>query len=346
MHCTGNSCGPQHSSIWSVFSTNTIMALGLAHAAFCHLIMGANMQALERKHGRWRLSKIPPMFPMVPLCIKVTWAQAASLQVHTVFPCKTKAVHVSSTHLAFLFDKWKELLNTCSKFDKLLNSIEQPQLFQVQQHCANEWEEFPAHKALHLSCQARKQNELFPSNLTPEGSATCCISLFSKTWDAHVQKWIHVCLSRTTALLHCASMMQLSSPKMTQKSSVCCSNSKTSSTTFCMTRCFHHTLEFNSRIHLIDASNCHSHTSSHLQLTSWVSVMPTHVPLQLHPHSSSTWILCHLTKASIVNQLWTFHCALGTTLTLSALVQSTLAFAVACVLIKFTVMLSRRLDII
>ena len=122
-----------------------------------------------------------------------------------------------------------------------------------------------------------------------------CVSLLSKTWDLYVQKWIHVHLSRTIALLHYAWMMQLSSPKMMQKLSLCCSNSKTSSVTSCVTKCFHHTWEFNSTIHPMDASNCHSHTSSLPQLTSWVLVMPTHGQLQLCFHSSNIWIFHHLT---------------------------------------------------
>ena len=81
----GNGCGPQHmsflfnllSSIWSVFATNTIMVLGLVYAAFYHSIIKAKMQAFERKHSQWRLSKILPMFLMVPLCINVTLAQSS-----------------------------------------------------------------------------------------------------------------------------------------------------------------------------------------------------------------------------------------------------------------------------
>ena len=76
---------------------------------------------------------------------------------------------MSHTHLAFLFDKWKELLDTYSTFNKLLDSIEPPQPFQVDQHCANEWEEFLAHKALHHSCQGKFADELFPD---PKSVAT------------------------------------------------------------------------------------------------------------------------------------------------------------------------------
>ena len=102
------------------------------------------------------------MFLMVPSCINATLAQAASLQVHTVCSLKTKVPHVSSAHLAFLFDKWKESLDTRSAFEKSLDLIDQPQPFQVEQHCANEWEEFLAHKALPHSCQGEFADELFP----------------------------------------------------------------------------------------------------------------------------------------------------------------------------------------
>ena len=156
----GNVYGPYYmsyfvnllSSIWLIFATKSVMVLGTLYAAFHHLIMGNKIQAFERKHGRWRLSQILPMFLMVLWCINVTLVQAASLQGHTVHPFKTKVPHVSSIYLAFLFDKCKESLNTCSAFERLLNSINQPQPFQVDQHFANEWKEFLAHKALCHSC--------------------------------------------------------------------------------------------------------------------------------------------------------------------------------------------------
>ena len=47
----------------------------------------------------------------VSSCVNVTTVQAASIQVHTVHPVKTKSPHVSAIHLAFLFDKWKESLD-------------------------------------------------------------------------------------------------------------------------------------------------------------------------------------------------------------------------------------------
>ena len=145
------------------------MVLGLIHAAFHHLIMGAKIQAFERKQGCWRLFKILPMFLMVLLCVNAMSVQAASLQVHTVCQIKMKAQHVSSTHLAFLFDELKESLNTHSNFKKLLDSIEPHQPFQVDQHCANKWEGFPAHEALCCSRQGKFAKEWFANNFDQEG---------------------------------------------------------------------------------------------------------------------------------------------------------------------------------
>ena len=175
-YCVGNVHGPYYmscfinllSSAWSIFATTEGMALGILYAAFYHSMMGNKIQDFERKHGQWRLTKILPIFLMVLLCINVTSVQAAGLQVHSVHPVKTKVPHVSSVHLAFLFDKWKELLDTCSAFNKLLESIDQPQLFQVDQHHANESEEFLAHEALCCSCQGKFAEELFPD---PKGVA-------------------------------------------------------------------------------------------------------------------------------------------------------------------------------
>ena len=96
----------------------------------------------------------------------------ATFQVHTVCPVKTKAPHVSSVYLAFLFDKWKESLNPHSNFEKLLDSNKPHQLFQVGQHYANEWEEFQAHEALHFSCQGEFAKELFPNNFDFANCAT------------------------------------------------------------------------------------------------------------------------------------------------------------------------------
>ena len=160
------------SGIWSFFATKTITVLGLICTAFYHSIMGAKIQAFERKHSHWKLSQILPMFLMVFLCINVTSVQAASFQVHTVCPVKMKAPHFSSTHLAFLFNKWKESLNTHSNFEKLLNSIKPHQLFQVGLHCANKWEEFLAHEALHCSCQSKFVQELFSNNSSFANYAT------------------------------------------------------------------------------------------------------------------------------------------------------------------------------
>ena len=58
-----------------------------------------------------------------------------------------------------------------------------------------------------------------------------------------------------------------------QKLNVCCNSSTTSTTTFCVTRCSCHIWASSSRICPTDASNCHSCTSNHPQLTSWVLVM-------------------------------------------------------------------------
>ena len=95
---------------------------------------------------------------MVPSCINAILVQAASLKVHTVRPLNAKV----TAHLALLFDKWKESLDTHSAFDKSLDSIDQPQPFQVEQHCASEWEEFLAQEALCRSCQGEFADELFP----------------------------------------------------------------------------------------------------------------------------------------------------------------------------------------
>ena len=151
-------------SIWSIFATNLLMVLDIVCAVLYHLTMGTKIQAFERKHGRWKFTKILPMFLMVLSCINVTSVQVASLQVHSTRPVRVKAAHVSSIHLAFLVNKWKELLNTLSAFDKLLDLIESPQPFQVDQHCANKWEEFLAHKALHCLCQGEFASELFPTS--------------------------------------------------------------------------------------------------------------------------------------------------------------------------------------
>ena len=43
---------------------------------------------------------------------------------------------VSSIHLAFLFDMWKELLDEQSDLKKLLDTVEPPQSFQVSPNCA------------------------------------------------------------------------------------------------------------------------------------------------------------------------------------------------------------------
>ena len=73
-----------------------------------HSIMGTRIQAFERKHGHWKFTRVLPMFLMVLSCINVTTVQAASIQFHTARPTKMKSPHVSSIHLAFLFDKWKD----------------------------------------------------------------------------------------------------------------------------------------------------------------------------------------------------------------------------------------------
>ena len=112
------------SRIWLIFAVKLIVVSGFVHAAFYHSIMGTNTQTFERKHGQWKLIKILPVFLMALFCINVTSVQAASLQVHTICPVKTKASNVLSTHLAFLFDKWKESLDTHSSFKKLLDLIE------------------------------------------------------------------------------------------------------------------------------------------------------------------------------------------------------------------------------
>ena len=135
------------SGIWSFFATKMIMVLGLICAVFYHLIMGAKIQAFERKHGRWKLSRILLKILMVSLCINVTSEQVASFQVHKGFwPVETKVAHVSSVHLAL------ESLDTSSNFEMLLDLIEPHQPFQVDQHCANELEEFLECKALCCSC--------------------------------------------------------------------------------------------------------------------------------------------------------------------------------------------------
>ena len=96
---------------------------------FCHSVMGTKSQTFERKHSQWKLTQIPPMFPMAPSCINETLVQAASLQVHTVCPVKAKVPHFSSVHLVHLFNKWKESLNACSSFKKPLDSTEPHQPF-------------------------------------------------------------------------------------------------------------------------------------------------------------------------------------------------------------------------
>ena len=83
-------------------------------------------------------------------------------QCNTVCPFKTKAPLVLSVHLAFLFNKWKESFDTCSSFQKVLDSIVPPQPFQVDQHYAKEQEAFLAHTALGCSCQGKFADELFP----------------------------------------------------------------------------------------------------------------------------------------------------------------------------------------
>ena len=79
---------------------------------------------------------------------------------------------------------------------------------------------------------------------------------------------------------------------------------------------------------LLGALNCCNLTSSLPQLKSWVLVMLSHAHPQLPHCFSSTWILCHSTKASIVNQLWAFYSTLGTTLIQSVLMQLTHALNV------------------
>ena len=79
---------------------------------------------------------------------------------------------MSPPYLAFLFDKWKESLDTCSNFEELLDSIEPHQPFQVDPHYTNEWEEFLAHEALHCSCQGKFAEELLSIDLIQEGVAS------------------------------------------------------------------------------------------------------------------------------------------------------------------------------
>ena len=100
------------------------------------------------------------MFLMVLPCINVTAVQAASIQVHTACPTKLRSPHVSLIHLAFLFDKWKELLDKQSNFEQLLDTIEPHQSFQVGPNYAQDWEEYLAHEALRCSCQGKFAKEL------------------------------------------------------------------------------------------------------------------------------------------------------------------------------------------
>ena len=159
--------------------------------------------------------------------------------------------------------------------------------------------------------------------------AVCCASHLLKIRDSRAPKWIPVYSSRTTVLWCHMWMMQLSSPKTTQKLSVFCNSSMISTATFHVTRRFHRVCVFNFRIYLMDISNCHSCTTSHVQSMLWVLVMLTHFQLQLRLHCSNTWILCHSTKALNVDQLWAFHSTLGTTLILNVLMQLTLVLVIA-----------------
>ena len=70
-------------------------------------------------------------------------------------------------HLAYLFDKWKESLNTQSNFYKLLDSIEPHQPFQVESNYAHDEEKFLTHRALHCSCQGEFAEELSVDNALP-----------------------------------------------------------------------------------------------------------------------------------------------------------------------------------
>ena len=108
------------------------------------------------------------MFLMVLSCINVTTAQAASLQVHTARPIKTKSPHVSSIHLAFLLNKWKESLDKHSDFKKLLDSIKPPQSFQVGPNYAQDWEEYLAHEAFCCLCQREFVEELAQDNTSDD----------------------------------------------------------------------------------------------------------------------------------------------------------------------------------
>ena len=148
------------SSLWSLFATKVVVILGFVYATFYHSVMGTRIQTFERKHGRWKFARILPMFLMVMSCINVTTVQAASLHVHSARPIKSKSPHVSSIHLAFLFDKWKESLDKRSDFDKLLDSIDPPQSFSVGPNYANDWEEYLAHEAFRRSCQGEFAEDL------------------------------------------------------------------------------------------------------------------------------------------------------------------------------------------
>ena len=130
--------------------------------------MGTRIQTFERKHGRWKLTSVLPMFLMVLSCINVTTVQAVSLQIQTACPAKTKFPHVSSIHLAFLFDKWKESLDKQSDFGKLLDTIEPHEAFQVGPNYAQDWEEYLAHEALHCSCQGKFAEELVSDNTSAD----------------------------------------------------------------------------------------------------------------------------------------------------------------------------------
>ena len=187
MYCIGNVYGSYYtsyftsflSSLWSFFATKVVMVLGFIHTTFYHSIMRTCIQAFERKHGHWKFTSILPMFLMVLSCINVTTVQAASIQVHTAHPTKIKSPHVSSIHLAFLFNKWKESLNKRSNFKKLLDTIEPLQPFQVGPNYAQDWEEYLAHEALRHSCQGKFTKELAMDDTNDDFSTT------DPTWTAH-----------------------------------------------------------------------------------------------------------------------------------------------------------------
>ena len=67
-------------------------------------------------------------------------------------------------------------------------------------------------------------------------------------------------------------------------------------------------------------------SSGSFKMVSLKNVVVPHGPqahFQSHHLCSSTWTLRHLTKASIIGQLWEFYSALGTTLIQSVLMQMT-----------------------